>query len=302
MSFNIDSWPWKFALMGAILVLRLFVSYVANASKQAPVAAPTIHAPRGAQAHKPPEWVQWCQETLDSAAVAVGLVLFIVQPFIVQAFYIPSASMENTLLGPPPGRTSGGDRLLVSKMIYRLRPPQFQDVVVFKAPKAAIAASGSGAHEGDDYIKRCIGTPGDIIEARDRKVFRNGVLINEPYVKWSPVGASTSYDMKIIDGKVYSREYNGIANRQLWNCENVPVPSEKQDEITAAPPGAVPPGKYLVFGDHRNNSSDGHVWGFVPREAFLGKAICVFWPPRRWGVLDRMSFHPRTPAPGTASQ
>jgi signal peptidase I len=301
MSFNIDSWPWKFALMGAILVLRLFVSYAEKSSRKPVAAARTIHSPRGATESKPAEWTQWCRETLDSAAVAVGLVLFIVQPFIVQAFYIPSGSMENTLLGPPPGQSSGGDRLLVSKLLYFLRDPQFQDVVVFRAPHAAIAAS-SGAQEGDDYIKRCIGTPGDIIEARNRQVFRNGKQLNEPYAKWSPSGALYAYDMKIIDGAVYSREYAAPNIMTLWKRENVPVPLDEQDEITAAKPGAVPPGKYLVFGDHRNNSNDGHVWGFVPREAFLGKAICVFWPPRRWGVLDRMSFHPRTPAPGTVAQ
>lgn len=290
--------------MSAILGLRLFVMLVSGAGRKVAPAAPTIHSPRGSQAQveKPNEITQWCLETLDSAAVAVGLVLFLVQPFIVQAFYIPSGSMENTLLGPPPGRTSGGDRLLVSRMIYRLRDPQFQDVVVFRAPPKAIAASPE-AKEGDDYIKRCIGVPGDVVWAANREVWRNGKKLSEPYAKWSPPGrAIWAYDMKIVNGKLYSREYSSPGIVPLWRSEDGPVPLEQQEAITSAQPGKVPPGGYLVFGDHRNNSNDGHVWGFVPRNAFLGKAICVFWPPKRVGVLDRMSFHPRTPAPGTVAQ
>ena len=103
-------------------------------------------------------------ETLDSAAIALGLVLFIIQPFLLQAFFIPSGSMEDTL--------RIGDRLLVSKLIYRMDEPKFQDVVVFKAPDA----SGSG---GQDFIKRCIGIPGHTIEIRKTQLYRDGKTVNE---------------------------------------------------------------------------------------------------------------------------
>ena len=242
-------------------------------------------------------------ETLDSLLITIGLVFFIVQPFILQPFYIPSGSMENTLQWTPVQ-----DRLLASRWIYRLRAPQRGEVVVFQPPRQAVHQLGN---TGDDYIKRCVGVPGDIIYAdKKRQFFRNGVKMVEPYAKWSstisPDGQplSYSYDMKIVDGKMYSREYEApdtpfSGDSGQWhyqpgaNGSEVPppvvVPPEQQDEITRATPEAIPPGMFLMLGDNRNNSSDGHVWGFVPRANVVGKAMCVFWPPRRIGTLDRMS-------------
>ena len=207
-----------------------------------------------------------------------------------QAFYIPSGSMENTLMGPPRGQTTGGDRLLVSKLIYRLRDPHFQDVVVFRAPAPAL---GPGTPDGTDFIKRCIGTPGDIIYVINRTVYRvpkeraaqgitRGTPVFEPYTKWSGDGFF-SYDMKILDGVVYSREYDPDGTPGVWKAANIPVP----DGLRATQ--AVPPGSYLMLGDHRSNSNDSHVWGFVPRENIVGKAIFVFWPPQRMSLVDRLS-------------
>lgn len=273
MSFHIDSWPWKIALLLAIIGVREFVRLVSPKDLAAKNGEVTDNT-------------KWLIETLDSAAIAIGLVLFIIQPFLLQAFYIPSGSMEDTL------RVS--DRLLVSKLIYRLRDPEFQDVVVFKAPaEASIQAPTPGE---TDFIKRCIGTPGDVIYAQNRKYYHNGVLVPEPYVKWSSTlnNLSYGYDMKIVDGKVYSREYAGPNEPRQWTAEG--ILEVDQDRIENAKPGPVPPDKYLMLGDHRNNSNDSHVWGFVPRENILGKAIFVFWPPTRLGLVDNMSFHPR-PAP-----
>ena len=68
-----------------------------------------------------------------------------------------------------------------------------------------------------------------------------------------------------------------------------------QSAISAAPAGKVPPGQLLMLGDHRSHSLDGHFWGFVPRQNVIGKAVCVFWPPKRLG-LGSLSFHPRVTA------
>ena len=159
LNFNIDSWPWKFAVIFALLGMRAFVSLLSPKDKDSQQS----------------ETAKWLTETLDSAAIAIGLVLFIIQPFILQAFFIPSGSMEDTL--------RIRDRLLVSKLVYRLKEPQFQDVVVFKAPPDALLNSNST--EDTDFIKRCMGVPGDVIEVKDRQVFRNGKAIPEGYVKWS---------------------------------------------------------------------------------------------------------------------
>jgi len=169
-------------------------------------------------------------EFVDSGLVAVLLVFFILRPFVVQAFYIPSGSMEPTLLP--------GDRILVSKYIYYVGEPQVGDVVVFEAPPQA-------SRKEKDFIKRIVGVPGDILEPRDGKLYRNGKLIDEPY----------------IQGLVPSR-WPGLP-----------------------PPYEVPPGYVVVFGDNRGNSNDGHVWGPLSRVNLMGKAFVIFWPPQRIGLI-----------------
>jgi len=269
-----DSWPWKIALVLAIVGVREFVRMLSPKDK----SGETVENSR------------WAIETLDSAAIAIGLVLFVIQPFLLQAFYIPSGSMEDTL--------QVRDRLLVSKLVYRLRDPKFQDVVVFRAPPAAW---GPNTPPGTDFIKRCIGTPGDVVYVKDRVLYRipRGTTrvqkIPEPYTKWSPEG-NPSYDSKIIGGVVYSREYSAPGEPGVWQVDSIAQPEGQQDDITNAKPDAVPADHFLMLGDHRNNSNDGHVWGFVPRENVVGKAVCVFWPPNRLSLVDRLS-RPNVPDP-----
>jgi signal peptidase I len=281
--FNTESWVWKCVIVGGLLAMRFFVQ-----------ALSTPQLVRGRKAEMP-EGAKWVVETLDSAALAIGLVLFIIQPFLLQAFYIPSGSMENTLLGPPPGQSGSGDRLLVSKFVYNFQEPKAGDVIVFRPP-----AQAQPDKPTDDFIKRCIGTPGDIIEIKGQTLFRNGKIVPEPYMKWS--NPNSSYDLKIVDGKVYSRAYNagsGFNSTPVWVVEGRAKQSREaapnQEYISTATPEPIPEGKYLMLGDHRDNSSDGHVWGFVPRENIRGKAFCVFWPPSRIGTIDRMSRNPRRP-------
>ena len=258
MEFNIDNPWWK-----AVVVLGL-VGASALARRLGGRAAAD-------EAGKP------VVETLDSLALVAALVLFVIQPFILQAFYIPSSSMEDTL------RIS--DRLLVSRLIYRLREPQFQDVIVFEAPATA------GSEPGTDFIKRCIGTPGDVIEMKAGVLFRNGQQVAEVYPKWN--GPDAKYDLKIVGEAVYSRERYAPGRVGAWSRDRLVLPPGDQDQISAAAPGRVPAGHLLMLGDHRSDSHDGHDWGFAPRENVIGKAICVFWPPQRVGLLDDLTFHPR---------
>ena len=216
-------------------------------------------------------------ETLDSATIAIGLVFFVIQPFILQAFWIPSSSMENTL--------RIDDRLLVSRAIYRLQEPKFQDVVVFEAPPAAAQKPHT------DFIKRCVGTPGDVVEMRAGTLFHNGKAVPEIYKLWS--SAALPYDMKIVGSVVYSRNYYAPNMPAPWRKNLDEVPSANQAAISAAKPGKVPAGRLLMLGDHRSDSLDGHYWGFVPRENVVGKALCVFWPPKRLGLVDNLSAIPR---------
>ncbi len=111
-------------------------------------------------------------EILESGMIAVTLVFLIIRPFVLQAFFIPSPSMEPTLLG----NNGSGDRILVNKFDYRLHGPHHDDVVVFLAPPAAM--------EGDpEFIKRLIGLPGDRLEVVAGRLSINGTFHNHGDVR-----------------------------------------------------------------------------------------------------------------------
>lgn len=170
-------------------------------------------------------------EIADSGLVAFVLVFLVIRPFVVQSFYIPSDSMEPTLVQP--------DRLLVSKFIYRLTAPRRGDIIVFRAPARAHALPGR-----EDYIKRVIALGGEIVQVRGPAgVFINDRRLIEPYI----------------------------------------APDRMADYYFG--PYRVPPGSLFVLGDNRRQSQDSHVWLTLPRERVLGKAMLVFWPPSRLGMV-----------------
>lgn len=126
-------------------------------------------------------------ETAESLAVAMALVFFIIRPFLVQAFFIPSASMHPTLLEQ--------DHILVNKFIYRFWEPKHGDVVVFKSPPSA---SSDGQER--DFIKRVIGVPGDDIRITPGSVLVGNDEYNHQYLRQILQGLSK---VEIRDGKVY---------------------------------------------------------------------------------------------------
>jgi len=176
------------------------------------------------------------REYAEAIAIAILLALFI-RTFMVQAFKIPSGSMLPTLLI--------GDHLLVNKFIYGIRvpfsgkvlvplkDPKSGDIIVFKFPK----------DRSIDYIKRVVGIPGDKIEVKNKKVYRNGKLAEDPFAHFT----STT----ILPGSVSPKDNFG--------------------------PITVPEGKYFVMGDNRDNSSDSRFWGFVETNDVLGKAMIIYW-------------------------
>jgi len=105
----------------------------------------------------------WLIENIQVVLSVVVVVFLIIRPFLFQAFYIPSSSMEPTLMGPPEGMMGGrakettGDRLLVNKLIYFVSDPRRKDIAVFKAPRNA-------SPDEKEFIKRVIGMPGDTVE------------------------------------------------------------------------------------------------------------------------------------------
>ncbi|MEE8560730.1 MAG: signal peptidase I, partial [Gemmatimonadota bacterium] len=191
--------------------------------------------------------MRWVWEWTKSILVAFVLFL-VVRAFVVEAFQIPTASMEGTLLV--------GDFLLVNKMVYgaeipgtrarlpALGRPDRGDIVVFEPPPSA------GQPERTNYVKRIVGAPGDTLYMRDGILYRNGERADEPYAQHSrpfedPYSPQFRWQRTYLvrDGKNRS-EYR--PTRDNWG------------------PIAVPGDRYFVMGDNRDNSEDSRYWGFVP--------------------------------------
>lgn len=176
------------------------------------------------------------REYAESIVIAVILALFI-RAYIVQAFKIPSGSMEDTLLI--------GDHLLVSKFIYgtklpfsdtvmlKLRDPRRGDVVVFEYPE----------DPRKDFIKRIIGVPGDVVEGKNKNVYVNGVLYE---------------------------------NLHAVHKETEIIPPEQNPRDTFGPI-TVPENSYFVMGDNRDRSYDSRFWKFVRRDQLKGLAFIKYW-------------------------
>jgi signal peptidase I len=194
-------------------------------------------------------------EFIASISVILVTGLFIIT-FALQAFTIPSSSMENTLLI---GDHVFVDRILlapVAKWVDKLIPyrePQHGDVFVFLSPSTP----------GLYVVKRVIGLPGDRIHLQDGVVYRNGERLNEPYLLSS--GDFNAYR----DNFPSVPALNDENITPEWRAE---LPSYiKNGEIV------VPPNSVFAMGDHRDVSLDSRYWGFVPRENVIGRPMFIYW-------------------------
>jgi len=200
-------------------------------------------------------WREWGEALFVAAVLAL-----IIRTFVVQAFKIPSGSMEDTLLI--------GDHLLVNKFIYgmqvpftndrflTIRHPQRGDVIVFEFPED----KGKSYFQRRDFIKRVIGTPGDVVEVRDKRVYVNGELYDIPQEVHKEAGI-------------------------------LPADSSPRDFMPAV---TVPPGKYFAMGDNRDRSYDSRFWGFVDESEIKGLAFILYWSwdsertTPRWNRIGRL--------------
>ena len=176
------------------------------------------------------------REYIEAILIALLLALFI-RTFVVQAFKIPSGSMLNTLLI--------GDHILVNKFIYGIKDPFSGnswipvkkpgrgDIVVFKYP----------LNPSQDYIKRVVGTEGDQIEIKNKKVYVNGEPQDDSYAIF-------------LDSKILPAGEQGRDNMELKT---------------------VPANSLFVMGDNRDNSYDSRFWNFVELKAVKGKAFIFYW-------------------------
>lgn len=191
------------------------------------------------------------REYLDAFIVA-GAVALLLMHFIVRTFWIPSGSMEPTL--------EVNDVLLASEIQYRFEDPKPGQIAVF-TPPAVLGKT--------DFIKRVIAGPGDRVRVHNGLVYRNGVALKEPYVR-EPANYELEvkdYDL-VVDGIPLSPDRAVIPPKSAWQAAD-----------------RLPKGYYLMLGDNRTNSDDGHLWGFLPRDQFVGHAFVVFWPFNRFHLL-----------------
>src|SRR5687768_13340035 len=179
------------------------------------------------------------REYFEAIVTAVILALF-VRTWVVQAFKIPTGSMENNLLI--------GDHLLVNKFVFGPEPTAFErailpmrdirrgDIAVFKYPD----------EPERDFIKRVIGLPGETVELRNKKVYINGQPLEESYVHF-------------LEPAHNAQEVTSFDVRERYG------------------PVQVPSDQYFVMGDNRDNSQDSRYWGFLPRGYIKGRALMIYW-------------------------
>jgi signal peptidase I len=177
------------------------------------------------------------REYVESICIAVVLALF-VRTYVVQAFKIPTGSMENNLLINKfvyaPTLTP------VERMLLPIDPIRRGDILVFKFPE----------DPNRDFIKRVIGLPGETLEMKQKKIYINGKPLDEPYVHFMfPVGNRKPGDADFTEPAV-ARDYG---------------------------PVTVPEGYYFMMGDNRDNSQDSRYWGFLNREYIKGKALFIYF-------------------------
>jgi len=182
--------------------------------------------------------------------IAALVLTVLVKGFLIQAFFIPSRSMEPTL--------DVGDRVVVNRLAYRLGDPAHGQVVVFLRPtgvdaapapgpiswvRRAVAQGLGGTPPGsEDLIKRVVGLPGDLLEGRDGHLWRNGHQVDEPYLR----------------PNTFTSDFKKVR---------------------------VKPDRYWVMGDNREDSADSRVFGQIRRSALVGRAVLIVWPATHVGGL-----------------
>jgi signal peptidase I len=219
-----------------------------TADPSATPAAPPAAVPPKPVVKDPP------RGTVAEWTITILLLLF-GTTFLVQAFVIPTGSMEDTLLI--------GDHLLVdklafategkfSKYILPYEHPRDGDIIVFRYP----------VDISQTFVKRVVGVPGDHIKIIDQAVYRNGKKLTEPYVVHKnpyPDSFRDNFPSSEANFTLLDRGREMLATNVV-NGEVV-----------------VPPESYFAMGDNRDNSLDSRYWGFVPRENIIGKPLIIYW-------------------------
>jgi signal peptidase I len=247
--------------------------------------------------------LRFFNEVLDAIIYAGIFVFMVIRPFVIQAFLIPSGSMWPTLYV--------NDFIVANKAIYRYTDPKVSDIVVFRPPKAATYGRPNELDKDGnvnvDFIKRCQGVPGDVVELREGILYRNGVRAPDPHRHYSSTTDEVNYEEVPADAvarmpmasfkfvkwhnKIIPLNYTqtsanasvgevGPDNQLIYSVAPEFVIPDPKDQMIAIKERAepLPKGFYLMMGDNRNDSFDGRGWGMVSRDAIIGRSEFIWLP------------------------
>lgn len=204
-------------------------------------------------------FLRWLWDWTKSIVVAL-VVWFFLRTFLVEAFRIPSGSMENTLLV--------GDFLFVNKLLYgaevplihtrlpAIREPRRGDILVFDSVE----------EEGLKVVKRLVGVPGDTLAMKQGALFRNGQAVNEPWVIRTDPSANAD---------PLQRE-----QMRRWQLPHLVASADREayhPDLNNWGPIVVPADSFFMMGDNRDGSYDGRYWGFLPRLNVRGRPLMVYY-------------------------
>lgn len=194
----------------------------------------------------------WVEPAFEAMIIAT-----ILRIFVIQAFAIPTPSMENTLMvGEHPMAVKFAYGLynpMDQKIYFDFNKPKRGDVVIFRDPTEKTNSM---------WIKRCMGLPGDVMEMKEKQLYINGQKMDEPYI--------VHKDMRVFPSYFQPRDNFG--------------------------PITVPKNSYFMMGDNRDQSYDSRFFGFLPANKIRGKAFLVYWPLNKLKIIKHIKIHVPPPA------
>ncbi|WP_322922737.1 signal peptidase I [Paenibacillus campi] len=202
----------------------------AEAAELASVQEPVVTGPTDSEQTPPKKKKSEAKEWIKAIVVALVLVI-IIRGFLFEPFIVDGPSMQPNFYT--------GERVIVNKILYDIRPPHPGEVIVLKVPS-----------QNRDFIKRVIAVGGDTVKVEGDTVTVNGKVISEPYIQ-------AAIDQAHAQGHDY-------------NINNFPTSQIPDDK--------VPQGYVFVMGDNRSNSQDSRMIGYIPLSNIIGRADVIFWP------------------------